>query len=187
MAVRQIRLYGDPILEQPAEPIQAVTEEVLRLAEDMTDTMLAKDGVGLAANQIGVLKRMITIKKESVGLGEGIQVLINPVITYFEGAEVDEEGCLSFPDLYLQVERPTYLEVEAQELVEGRLRPIRIRARGFYARVLAHEIDHINGILFIQRIPEHVARLELARWRKAMREKAHQHPVDQPQTSPIQQ
>ncbi len=171
MAVRRIRLYGDPVLEMAAEPIREVTEEILQLAEDMTDTMLAHEGVGLAANQIGVLKRMITIKKEPVGLGEGVQILLNPIITYFEGAEIDEEGCLSFPGLYLQVERPTLIEVEAQEFVDGHLRPIKIRARGFYARVLAHEIDHINGILFIQRVPEDVARIELARWRRNLRSK----------------
>ncbi len=167
MAVRRVRILGDPVLRQQARAVEEVTPEILQLAHDLGETMLEYRGVGLAATQVGELHRVIAVFKEPLGLGDGVQLLINPVVQFFDGRAVDEEGCLSIPGLYAEVERPAYVEVEALEVVGDHTRPILIRARDYYARVLLHEIDHLDGILFTDRMEPERARVLLARWRRA--------------------
>ncbi|MCI0437143.1 MAG: peptide deformylase [Gemmatimonadetes bacterium] len=168
MAVRLVRLLGDPVLRTRADEIDAVTDETRTLIADMFETMYAEDGVGLAAPQVGVLQRVIVVdprEEESTPLA-----LVNPVIID-RSDETDraEEGCLSLPGLKEIVERRSRVVVEALGL-DGR--PVRVAAEGLLARVLQHEIDHIDGILFIDRVSPLKRALLLKRWRKVKPEAA---------------
>jgi peptide deformylase len=146
MAVLKVRKYGDPVLRRRAETVREVTPELRRLAEDMIETMYDEAGIGLAAPQIGESIRMMVVGDER---GRHPQALVNPVITEQGGAVTAEEGCLSIPGLFADVERAEWVQIEAQDL-DGR--PVSIRARGFHARVFQHEMDHLDGILFIDRL-----------------------------------
>ena len=146
MAVLKVRRYGDPVLRRRATAVEMVTSDVRRLADDMIDTMYDEVGIGLAAPQIGVSLRLMVVGDEE---GRGAQVLINPAITAQGGTVTAEEGCLSLPGVFAQVTRFEWVTLEAQDL-EGR--PIAITARGLRARVFQHEIDHLDGVLFIDRL-----------------------------------
>lgn len=149
MANREIRIYPDPILRQRCSPVGKVTPEIRKLIEDMADTMWAAPGVGLAAPQVGVLKRVIVV---DISMGEDpseLISLVNPVITLFEGEEVGEEGCLSIPEVTEEVPRHRVVEVRGLN-PEGK--PSIVRAEGYKARILQHEIDHLDGILLIDRV-----------------------------------
>jgi peptide deformylase len=146
MAVLKVRRYGDPVLRRRATAVEMVTSDVRRLADDMIDTMYDEVGIGLAAPQIGVSLRLMVVGDEE---GRGAQVLINPAITAQGGTVAAEEGCLSLPGVFAQVTRFEWVTLEAQDL-EGR--PIAITARGLRARVFQHEIDHLDGVLFIDRL-----------------------------------
>lgn len=143
MAVYQIVIYPDPVLRENAKEITKITPSINRLIENMADTMYASGGIGLAAPQIGVSKRAVV-----VDLGDGLMVLINPEITKAEGRERGKEGCLSFPDVWGEVDRAVSVNVRAFNL-KGE--EIFISAEGFLARALQHEIDHLDGIVFIDR------------------------------------
>lgn len=144
MAVYRIVLYGeDDVLREKAKPITKINESVHKLLDDLRDTMYSNKGVGLAAPQIGVLKRAIV-----VDAGEGLIELINPEILEASGKETDLEGCLSIPGVLGEVERAASVVVQGLER-EGR--EIKVQANGFCARALQHEIDHLDGILFIDR------------------------------------
>ncbi|MFA5527154.1 MAG: peptide deformylase [Peptostreptococcales bacterium] len=140
MAIRKIVIKGEDVLCKKAKEVEEVDKRVLELLEDLADTMYKNNGVGLAAPQVGILKRVAV-----VDIGEGLIELINPRIIEAKGCILDEEGCLSIPGMYGEVERPQYVKVlalnkEGQEiLVEG---------SDFLARALCHEIDHLDGILF---------------------------------------
>lgn len=142
MAIKEIVKYPSPILEQKCTEVVKFDEKLAKLLDDMHETMIEVDGIGLAAPQVGE-----TIQVAIVDLGEGQDVieLINPVVTAIGGAEVEIEGCLSFPDLYGEVERPYYVKVEAQER-DGSL--YELEAEDYEARAILHEIDHLNGVLF---------------------------------------
>jgi peptide deformylase len=149
-----LRYYGDPVLRQKALPIEVVTDEVRRLAFDMVETMDAKRGVGLAANQIGKLLRIFVIRPEIAAedgefmLGEP-EFYINPsLILPSEELEVCSEGCLSIPKLHLDIERPKEIHIRAMNL-EGQW--FEADVGGFKARELMHENDHLNGVLFVDR------------------------------------
>jgi peptide deformylase len=146
MAVLKVRRYGDPVLRRRATAIEAVTAEVRRLAHDMIDTMYDEVGIGLAAPQIGASIRLLVVGDEE---GRGAQVLVNPVITAQGGTVTAEEGCLSLPGIFADVKRSEWVTLESQDL-EGR--PIVMTARGLRARVFQHEIDHLDGVLFIDRL-----------------------------------
>ncbi len=146
MAVLKVRRYGDPVLRRRAVPIDAVTPELRRLVDDMTDTMYDEVGIGLAAPQVGHSVRLLVVGDEE---GRGVQVLVNPVITESGGSITAEEGCLSLPGIFADVTRAQWVRLEAQDL-EGR--PIALTARGLRARVFQHEIDHLDGVLFIDRL-----------------------------------
>ncbi len=146
MAVLSVRKYGDAGLRRRAEPVREVTAEIRRLADDMIDTMYDEAGIGLAAPQIGVSLRLMVVGDER---GRNPRALVNPVITEQGGAITAEEGCLSIPGIFADVTRAEWVQVEAHDL-EGQ--PVSIRARGFHARVFQHEMDHLDGVLFIDRL-----------------------------------
>ena len=146
MAVLKVRRYGDPVLRRRAVPVEAVTPEVRRLASDMIETMYDEVGIGLAAPQVGVSTRLMVVGDEE---GRGAQVLVNPTISAQGGKVTAEEGCLSLPGVFAQVTRSEWVTLEAQDL-EGR--PVAVTARGLRARVFQHEIDHLDGVLFIDRL-----------------------------------
>jgi peptide deformylase len=149
MPVRKIVTYGHPALDKVADPVLDIDAEILDLARDMVLTMHAAPGIGLAAPQVGASKRVITV---DLSVGENpadLIVLVNPEFIATEGEEVSEEGCLSVPGIHENVRRPARVRVKGLDL-EGRERLV--EAAGLLARVFSHEIDHINGRLFIERL-----------------------------------
>ena len=162
MAIRKLRFMGDPVLREKAEPVEGVTAEMRALIADMFDTMYAEEGVGLAAPQVGIGLRVIVIDPRENDIEPF--ALINPQIVRL-GDEVgrDEEGCLSIPGLKEIVERPTTVVVEAMN-PDGE--PVSIDAGGLLARILQHEVDHLDGILFLDRVSALKRKLLLNRWQK---------------------
>ena len=149
MALRDIRIIGDPILTKRAEPVAAVDEEIVRLARDMVDTMYAAPGIGLAAPQVGVSKRLIVVDL-SVGQNkDDLIVLADPEVIRQEGEATCEEGCLSVPDIREKVSRPSRVTVRGLDL-EGRT--VEVEGEDLLARALCHEIDHLDGILFVEKL-----------------------------------
>lgn len=140
MAILPIRKEGDPVLRKKAQPVPKVTKRVVKLLQDMEETMYAADGVGLAAPQVGVSERLIV-----VDVGDGPIHLINPVLVSAEGSVVDVEGCLSIPGVVGYVDRAQKVVVDGLD-IKGR--PRRVEAEDWLARALQHEIDHLDGILF---------------------------------------
>ena len=165
MAIREIKIYGDPILREKSEPVVNFNEELKELVNDMIETMFEAPGVGLSAVQIGVLKRVVVIDKEPLNreVKEAL-VFINPkIISYSKDTVVMQEGCLSIPEYYDKVNRPKFIKVEAYDLKGNKFvyEPDEIKSR-----ILQHEIDHLDGILFIDRI--NLVRRELVK-RKLLR------------------
>ena len=146
MAVLRVRKYGDPALRRQAAPLEDVTPEIHRIIADMTDTMYDEVGIGLAAPQVGVPLRLIVVSAED---GRGVQALVNPVIVEEGGQVTAEEGCLSIPGVFAPVTRAAWVRVEARD-AHGE--PVAITARALRARVLQHEMDHLDGVLFIDRL-----------------------------------
>jgi len=148
--------YNDPLLRKKSKPIEAITPEIKQLAEEMVETMIYHNGVGLAAPQVGVLLRIFVIRDELMGENGGYklgdpEVLINPQLTIpSQEMEVMAEGCLSIPGIHVELARPSQIKVRYQTL-EGHIREE--TASHFRARVIMHENDHINGVLFIDRLP----------------------------------
>lgn len=162
MSLRDIRIMGDPVLRQKAEPLEGIDADTRQLIQDMFDTMYQSDGVGLAAPQVGVSQRVIVVdprEQEVKPFG-----LINPVILEF-GPDVErgEEGCLSIPGLKDIVERPSSIVMEGLD-ADGHT--LRLEAEGLLARVLQHEVDHLDGILFIDRVSPLKRKMLLKRWQK---------------------
>ena len=154
MAIRTIRLKGDEILTKKAKKIEVIDEKIKVLAQDMLDTMYANDGIGLAACQVGMLKRIIVydIKYIEEGAKKEGHILINPKITSRSKAMIEvEEGCLSFPDIYENVLRHEKVTVEYTD-IDGKKK--KINAKEIEAVVLQHEIDHLDGIVFLDRVEE---------------------------------
>ena len=141
--------YGDPILEKPTEPIGKFDNELAELSEDMFATMYAAQGIGLAAPQIGKSIRMTVVDVTSGKNPEAKIVLINPQIIHGEGEKREEEGCLSIPGFRGYVVRPQFVTVRAQDL-KGEF--FEIRGEDLLARAFCHEIDHLDGILFLQHL-----------------------------------
>lgn len=146
MALRNIRTEGDEILRKRCRKVENIDKRLLTLIEDMKETMYKADGVGLAAPQIGVLKRMAVID-----VGEGPIVIINPEIIESEGSYIDIEGCLSIPGRQGTVERPEKVKVKA---LNERGKEVIIKGEGLLARAFCHEIDHLDGVLFIDKTIE---------------------------------
>ena len=147
--IREIVKYGSKVLRENAAPVDAVDDEIKQLIDDLFDSMSEAEGVGLAAPQIGISRRVIAVDVSSQHGDAPPLALINPRILQTEGADAAEEGCLSIPELYGEVERATRIEVKA---LDATGKPFQFVAEDFFARVLQHEIDHLNGILFIDHI-----------------------------------
>ena len=146
MAVLEIVKIGDPILRQKASPVTKITKKTTKLIQDMIETMYAADGAGLAAPQVGVSLQIVVID-----VGEGPIALINPKIIESEGEIIDVEGCLSIPGKKAYVKRAAQVTVVA---LNGKGKTIRIVGEDYLARALQHEIDHLNGILYVDLIDE---------------------------------
>ena len=143
MAIRTIRISTDEVLRKKCKVVKEITPNLLTLLDDMADTMYDANGVGLAAPQVGILKRVVVID-----IGEGLVELINPEILETSGSQIDDEGCLSVPGKYAPVDRPYYAKVKAMDrdgnefIIEG---------EELMAHALCHEIDHLDGILYIDK------------------------------------
>ncbi|MDA8386347.1 MAG: peptide deformylase [Actinomycetota bacterium] len=141
-----IRIYGDPVLKQPTQVVDKIDATIAKLAADMIEVMHKAPGVGLAANQVGISKRMFVYD-----IGSGAKVVINPVIGETDGEWTYEEGCLSVPGLYWPIVRPRRVHLEGLDL-DGN--PVSVDAEDLEARVFQHEIDHLDGVLLVQRLDE---------------------------------
>lgn len=146
MAIRTIRREEDPVLRKISKPVEVIDDKIRVLVEDMIDTMYDADGVGLAAPQIGILKRVAVI---DVYDETGVKVLINPEIIKTEGQQCEVEGCLSLPGKNGRVNRPTKVTARAMNL-EGQW--YEITGEGLLAVALCHEIDHLDGILYTDKV-----------------------------------
>lgn len=140
MALRVIRTDEDPLLRKISKPVKNINERITSLLDDMVETMYKANGIGLAAPQVGILRRVIT-----VDVGEGVYKMINPEIIEEKGSEVDIEGCLSVPNFNGTVERPSEIKVK---YLDEKGEEHTIEAKGLFARCICHEVDHLNGILF---------------------------------------
>ncbi|MGH7482825.1 MAG: peptide deformylase, partial [Longimicrobiales bacterium] len=160
--IRSIRLLGDPILREEAAAVDTVDAEVAALIDDMFETMYDADGVGLAAPQIGVARRILIVDVREPDAPP--IALVNPAVVEI-GRETEraEEGCLSIPGLHEIVERPATCVVDA---IGRDGRPVRLGAAGLFARALQHEIDHLDGLLFLDRVSPLKRRRLLAKWQK---------------------
>jgi peptide deformylase len=163
----EIRFLGDPVLRQAADEVDAIGEDLRELAAQMFEAMYDADGVGLAAPQVGVSKRLFVVDTQEPD--QEACAIINPVIVGRTGSERGEEGCLSLPGLTGDVERSVEIVVEGQNL-DGE--PLLIEADGLLSRVIQHEIDHLDGILFIDRLSPIKRKLLLKKWKKLQREAA---------------
>ena len=143
MAVLEVLKAGHPVLKQVAQPVEHVNKKMRAFIEDMAETMYKTDGVGLAAPQVGVSKRIIVVDD-----GNGLQALINPQIIKAEGSQWGPEGCLSVPGYFGDIERYEKVTVTA---IDPNNKKLRIEAEGFLARIFQHEIDHLEGHLFIEK------------------------------------
>ena len=146
MGLRTIRREGDEILKKKSKNVDEITDKTKELIQDMIDTMHKYDGVGLAAVQVGILKNIIVIDLYD---GKPVLKLINPVITKTKGKQEVEEGCLSFPNKYAKMIRPAEVIVEA---LNENGEKIKIKAKDLLAQALSHEIDHLNGITFVEKM-----------------------------------
>ena len=152
MAIRKIRIMGDRILTKKCRPVDEVTPRIRQLVDDMLETMYDACGVGLAAPQVGILKRIVVID-----VGEGPIVLINPEITETSGEQTGEEGCLSLPGKSGIVTRPNLVTVKAmnQDMEE-----ITVTVEGLLARAICHECDHLEGIMYVEHVEGEVHDVE---------------------------
>jgi len=161
--IREIVKYPDPILQRPTERIAEFNEELRTLAADMFESMYKAQGIGLAAPQIGVSRRITVIDLSNQQNPDDKIVLVNPEIVHREGKQVEEEGCLSLPDIRDKVSRAAKVRVQAQDL-DGN--PIELEGTELLARAFQHEIDHLDGILFLWRLSALKRDLILRRIRK---------------------
>ena len=166
MAIKKIITYPDPVLRKKVEPVTCFDESLKELTQDLIETMYAAPGAGLAANQIGVCLRVVVVDASKSEEEKEPLVLVNPEIIEKEGCQIDEEGCLSVIDLTAKVERFKKLLVRAQDL-DGKIREF--AAEDFFARVIQHELDHLNGVLFIDRLSPLKRALYKKRLKKILR------------------
>jgi peptide deformylase len=164
VSLLQLHLLGSPVLRQHSEIVPSIDEDVRRLIADMFETMDAAKGIGLAANQVGVARRVAV-----VDVDDDRFVMVNPRIVETEGRASAEEGCLSIPEIYADVTRPDRVVVEALD-AEGR--PYRKEATGLKARAIQHEIDHLDGILFLDHLSLVRRQMLLAKWRREHKDDA---------------
>jgi peptide deformylase len=149
MAIRKIELYGSDVLKQKAAPVESVTPEVLQLLDDMVETMRHAKGAGIAANQVGVPVRAMVVDLGAQDGQENLVYFINPEFLEQSGEAVMEEGCLSIPLVYEKVRRPAKVRVRALDR-EGK--PFEVEGEEFLCKAICHEIDHLDGVLFLDRL-----------------------------------
>jgi peptide deformylase len=154
MALREIRLVPEPILRQKAKKVSKITPALQKLMDDMVETMRESQGVGLAAPQVGILQRIIVVEvkrdEQHPDIQEGFYQLVNPEFTgVSQELEEGREGCLSIPGFVGDLDRAVAVEVKG---LDRQGKPVKIRAYGYLARVLQHELDHLNGILYLDRL-----------------------------------
>jgi peptide deformylase len=162
MALLEIKKYGCPVLRRKAEPVTAFDEKTRTLVEDMFETMYEAEGVGLAAPQVGVLRRVIVLDVGAHDPAFRPVVLINPEVVEVEGEVESEEGCLSFPGLNGDVKRPSKARIRG---IDAEGKPVELETTEIGARAVLHEIDHLDGVLFI----DHVSALKRHLMRGALR------------------
>jgi peptide deformylase len=172
MALMDIRVYGDPVLETPTLAVQEVDEDIRTLVADMYETMKAAPGIGLAAPQVGVSKRLCLVDLSAGAEPDQLMILINPEIIAEEGYQKEEEGCLSFPGVFGHVERPMNVTVRYMDL-DGNKKEI--EGDDLLARALCHEIDHLDGMVFINRMSPLKRRLVLKTIRKLQKDGQWEH------------
>ncbi len=165
MALLEIRLFGDPVLTERSAPVTVFDQALARFGRDLLETMRAAPGAGLAAPQVGVLKRLFAydVGQDEVTGEHRFGVVVNPVVVASAGEQVGEEGCLSFPGVYAECKRAMDVTVAAQDVTGA---GIRLQGSGLLARVFQHEIDHLDGILFIERLSRAERRRALKQWRE---------------------
>lgn len=146
MAIRNIRKKNEDVLRKKSKVVEKIDNRTLTLIEDMIDTMYEADGVGLAAPQVGILKRIFVV---DVYDGEGPRVFINPEILSSKGSQVGEEGCLSAPGEFGDVDRPNYVKVTA---LNEKGEKFTLEAEEFLARAICHEYDHLEGVIFLDKV-----------------------------------
>lgn len=144
MAIRTIRVMGDEILEKKCREIKEMTPRIQELIDDMFDTMYEANGVGLAAPQVGILKRVVVIDTDGTGY-----VLINPEIIETDGTQTGQEGCLSLPGKYGIVTRPNYVKVRAYD---ENMELFELEAEGLLARAICHECEHLEGVMYVEHV-----------------------------------
>ena len=165
MAIRAIRIYPDPVLRVQCRAVTDFDDSLRKLVDDMIETMHAAPGIGLAAPQIGVELRVAVVDLSVGDESDGLHVFINPEIVQRRGQETDVEGCLSLPGITDKVERPTYVRIKAFDL-EGN--PFEIEAEDWLARAICHELDHLDGVLFV----DHLRGLRRERARRQLKKLA---------------
>jgi peptide deformylase len=158
MALLKLHLLGSPVLRQRSDEVPDVTDDVRQFIADLFETMDAAHGVGLAANQVGVDRRVAVVDADGTRIA-----LVNPRVVESTGRATQEEGCLSIPDIFADVTRPAAVTLEALD-AEGA--PYRLEATGLLARAIQHEIDHLDGILFLDHLGPMKRRMLLSRWKK---------------------
>ncbi|MDQ3378417.1 MAG: peptide deformylase [Actinomycetota bacterium] len=157
----EVKTFGDPVLKTCAGRVKEFDDALLRLTEDMLVTMHEREGVGLAANQVGRLRRVLVAAIE-----EDEYVIVNPVIeASSDETEVLAEGCLSIPGIHVEVERPVAVTVSGQDAAGGDLR---LEAEGLLARVFQHEVDHLDGVLILDRTDRESRKAALREWRERL-------------------
>lgn len=167
MALLNICTYPDQILRVKASPVKTFDGSLCKLIEDMTETMYNAPGIGLAANQIGICQRVLVIDLQRPDCEQGLIVLVNPQVVAAEGEVVYEEGCLSVPEFFANVKRFNQITVRGFDEQQN---PVEIQASGLLAIALQHEMDHLEGKLFIDRIGSISRDIFIRRWKKKQRE-----------------
>ena len=146
MAIRTIRTEGDEILKKKSKKVEVIDEKIIELINDMIETLHKYEGVGVAAVQVGILKQIVVIQEAE---DKPIHVIINPEIISQSGTQIVEEGCLSFPNKFAKIERPENIKIRA---INEKGKKIEISGKGLLAQAISHEIDHLNGEVFIDKI-----------------------------------
>jgi peptide deformylase len=158
MALKNILKFPHQVLRRDCEPITHITDDIIQLIDDMTETMYAYKGVGLAAPQVGIAKNVIVLD-----VGQGPISLINPEIVISEGSAIREEGCLCLPEISVNVERRERIQISG---IDRKGNPVRFDAEGLLARALQHEIDHLHGTLIIDKLSKLKRDMIIRRFRK---------------------
>jgi len=170
MPLREIVLMGDPVLRTEAEPVEAFDDDLRSLVRDMFETMYHADGIGLAAPQVGISKRVLVLDLRREEEPEAKVALVNPAVTWASSkTDKQPEGCLSIPGMEEVVARPWAVRVEG---VDPEGKPLVIEADDLFSRALQHEIDHLDGVLFPDRISALKRRMLMKKWKKQLAEEA---------------